>query len=251
MSKFALKNSDASKESIAKILAFTDDDIVVSSADDLVGMVTLLTKRIADISQMSDSLMESSGLSSLSQELAAIKAMVKKINQALVTTRLFDQGERVLTSIYDEDPIPVDGSNPVEGDRILQSNVLVKETSYVPKAGASFDDFIGRLVSLNVYGSVRIGNASLSSLNASEVCEILDVLREHNLISAVSVSKVGFNSDMKMYPEKRQILIDEGFVVADDAIKVKKATNRQMSLFDEEDEVALEVIPNEMLEDEE
>lgn len=243
MKKFALKGEDASKEKVASLLQFTDDDISETSADELVGMVALLNKRMADIAVTAESLKESSGLNEIDTELSNIKEMIKKINSAILKSTLLNNGEKILVNVHDDDVVAVDNERYETENRIESSNIFVKEVSYSVADNVSIGSLLDELANLNILGSVKLGGLSVTTLTADEFRDLKSKLVHYGFLSAFTISKTSFNSDMKTYPEARQALLNAGFIVEDAAIKMKKASNRQMSLFENEDETALDVVP--------
>ena len=244
MKKFALKSEDASKEKVASLLQFTDDDISETSADELVGMVALLNKRMADISLATESLRESSGLNEIETELSNIKEMIKKINSAILRSNLLDNDEKVLVNVRGDGSV-IDAEHHESEDNIEMSNMFVKDVSYSVADSVSFGVLLDKLADLNILGSVKIGGVSVvTALTVDEFRDLKSKLEQYNLLCAFNISKVSFNADMKAYPDARQSLLDAGYIVEDASIKMKKASNRQMSLFDSEDETALDVVPN-------
>lgn len=250
MKKFALKSADATKENVASLLQFTDDDISETSADELVGMVALLSKRMADITVKAESLKESSGLNEIGTEISNIKEMIKKINSAILRSSLLNNGEKILVNVHDDDVVAVDNERYETEDRIESSNVFVKEVSYSIIPSVTYSDLLDKLADLNILGSVKLGGLSVTTLTLDEFRDLKSKLAHYGFLCAFAISKTSFNADMKAYPEARQALLDCGYIVEDASIKMKKASNRQMSLFDNEDETALDVVPMEATQNE-
>lgn len=250
--KIGLKSTD--KEGVARLLSLTADDISNTSADELVGMLALLHKRKDDISTEADSLKESSGINALDNEASRIKELMLQINHALVVSNFFNEtNEQVMVNIHKEDVVSVfdgDETRYETEDVIDASSVMVKQSSYYLKDGINFDDLLNKLAELGIISSVRLGTLRFTELTPSEFLEVKECLRRFGLLDALSINKTSFNSDMKLYPDKRQVLIDSGFVAVDSSIKVSKATNRQLSLFGDESEIGLDVVPVDVVDEE-
>ena len=83
MAKIAIKGSDITKENVDKFLAFSDDEIAVTSADDKQGIAAACKKRSEDIKFQINSLKESSGINALDSEDKRISSFLDKLMLSL------------------------------------------------------------------------------------------------------------------------------------------------------------------------
>lgn len=241
--KIGLKS--AGKEDISKLLTLTADDIENSSADELVGMLALANDRLKDISIESDSLMESSGLNELDNETTQLKAFVLRLSRALILSGyLRDANGKVYVNIHSDEVVSVqdgDESRYETEDVIKSSSSLEEKVSYSVAPNVPLENLLNKLADGGIIGSVRLGSMPLTGVTITEFKEIKDYLKRFGLLGAFSINKAAFNSDMHDYATNRQELIDVGMVIADSTVKISKATSRQLSLLDDEDEIAVDL----------
>ncbi len=107
-----------------------------------------------------------------------------------------------------------------------------------------YENLVRKFLQLELSICFKIGPFRLSSFESDVAEEIVDKnVQWHTLVSIIKADVVKLNSLLNLYPEKREILLDAGYIVKEHNVKTKAPGRVQLSLFDEEEEV-VNVIPD-------
>ena len=168
MTKTAIKGSDITKENVDKLLAFSDDEIAVTSADEKQGIAAALIKRSEDIKFQINSLKESSGINELDSE-DKIKLSLNDINQ-------MPDNSVAIVNVHNDEVVSVqdgDDSRYETEDQVVASYVVEKKTFLVLNDDIDYHGYLLKLVDLDLKCYLKLGKARLSMVSNDNLISLI------------------------------------------------------------------------------
>lgn len=241
---------------------FVFADYAVRDTNELIALVSLLSKLEEELEAKIAEIAASSGSTELVQQLNAFKSVKKEILKILSNrTTEAEVDDRTLVKIVKDDVVEVvdNGESRYETTEVLDSTtVFITEVKYHFATVEEFNDATGsnkteedyyydvlcKFADLSLLACFKIGGKRLSELDELEinVLEVIEFLRARHILFAIGADGTKLNSLLKIYVDKRNELIGLHYVVKEHISKPKDPTNSQMSLFDDDDTLDVNVL---------
>jgi len=254
--KFSSKVLD--KQELSRTVSnFNVADAENIDSAELKTMYAHFKKEAADLTSQLSALKESSGYNSIAEQLARVLEVNDSILQIL-SNRIEDDSlddKSLVILTRDEVVDSADGEQTTEAvdtvvmfyDVIKYREATIEEHRALKRLTISEEDmkynFIHKLVDLSLSNVLLFCKKYLSDIDGNVASEIIEKNYEwHTILSGITISKAKLNASLKMYPDKRDVLISEGYVIRELQKEEKSPTNSQMSIFDEYDTEVVNVL---------
>ena len=258
--KLSTKILDA--EQVSKLVSeFDIADYVVRDTSEIKVIISMLIKLSEDIDSQLDDLAASSGSAELLAKRKAVDSIVKTLLKVL-SDRVSDAEveDKSLVSLTKDDVVEVNenGETRYETEEVEDKSTLfsyeikyhfasVEEYNDLTSSNKTeeeyYYDLLCKFIELSLDDCFKIGKKRLSELDASVVSDIVEKNYEwHTLLDAIGADGVRLNSSLKLYPEKRNELLNLSFIIKERNAKAKDPTDAQISLFEDFDAENISVI---------
>ena len=238
---------------------FSIEDYANRDSSEIQATISLLKKFGEETEAKIEDLAVSSGQAELIEKAKSIDNIVKNLF-GILADRVEPENldDKTLMNITKDDVVQEDGETHT--NEVIDSTLMfVAEIKY---HFASVEDYntnknahlteevyyenlVRKFLQLELDICFKIGSLRLSSFESDVAEEIVDKnVQWHTLVSVVKADVVKLNSLLNLYPEKRDMLLELGYIVKEHNVKTKAPGRVQLSLFDDEEEV-VNVIPDE------
>ena len=255
MAQEKLSTKILDSEQVSKLISnFNPADYENIDDSQIKTVIALMMKSLDDLSVKLADVGRDSGYDSISNQIDASKAIIKTLTNIL-SSRISDQdvGDKSLVKVTRDDETVIEDDNgsrietvesQVGGEIIFESAItytILSVTEHNAEADTNlseedyFYNVLCKLHDCSLDCALVYAKRHLHELDSDVVSDIIEKNYQwHTLLNNISVDKVKLNANLPINSHLNE-LISEFYVKKENVLKTPKiASNRQMSLFDED-----------------